>query len=187
MGVNIDLGLGDVGAAVVGGAFNYAGAQAANEMNYKIARKQMQFQERMSNTAYQRSMEDMKKAGLNPILAYGQGGASSPGGASATMQNEFSGAVSSAIDSLRARQEVKNLKAQQELLEAQERETYNRVALNNSQIENNLKDANLKAANSAKTLAETDKIKSDTVRAWVDTIGSNLNPIKFLLNRGSKE
>lgn len=59
--------------------------QQANQMNMQLASNQMNFQERMANTSYQRVVEDLKAAGLNPMLAYSQGGAQVPTGASATV------------------------------------------------------------------------------------------------------
>lgn len=52
--------------------------------NASEAEKNRQFQERMSNTSYQRMMEDLRQAGVNPYLAINQGGASSPGGSVAS-------------------------------------------------------------------------------------------------------
>ena len=49
----------------------------------------------MSNTSYQRAVEDMRKAGLNPILAYANGGASTPGGSGATITGASMGMPSS--------------------------------------------------------------------------------------------
>ncbi len=74
-------------------------AQQAMEFNAKEAQKTRDWQEMMSNTQYQRAMADMKKAGLNPILAYSQGGAGVPSGATASGYR-MSGASSGGSETL---------------------------------------------------------------------------------------
>lgn len=72
--------LGNIAGGVIGAQGAANNNSAMMNFNAQESQKNRDFQERMANTAYQRAMGDMRAAGLNPILAYSQGGAASPGG-----------------------------------------------------------------------------------------------------------
>jgi hypothetical protein len=80
-----------IGSAI-GGIFGYKGQKDTNVASAQQAQKQMDFQREMSNTAVQRRMADLKKAGINPILA-GSKEASSPAGAMAPVGNKAASAA----------------------------------------------------------------------------------------------
>lgn len=128
-------GLGSIGASL----FNMSSTEKTNEANSRQAELNREFQERMSNTAYQRGMSDMKAAGLNPILAYQKGPASSPSGSQAALTapriegNPLGEAVNSGLALRRANQEVQNM------------------ALTGENIKT---DTALKEANAAKTMTQ---------------------------------
>jgi len=102
-------------AATLGGAaLSTLGGIFGNKQQTNAANRQMDFQERMSNTAYQRAMTDMKKAGLNPMLAYQKGGASTPSGAQPNIKNVLESAPTSAANYVAAKQasaQIKNTEA----------------------------------------------------------------------------
>lgn len=137
---------------IVPGALDLLGGVLGNSSARSAARDQRNFEERMSSTAYQRAVVDMRKAGLNPALAYGQGGASTPSAGIADVSRNLLG---SAVNSAQAGRRT----AGQLDVMAQT------VANLKSSSAKNTAEAGLAQANSAKTAVETSILKAGMPRA----------------------
>lgn len=174
---------GPSGAAIggsIGASLDSSSAQReANKTNRAISESQMKFQERMSNSAHQRQVADMRAAGLNPMLAAGMGGSSSPSGAAATMQSEdpqMQQVVSTALETKRLAQDLANAKATEKQIKQQTKKTQTETTL----LKANAPTAKLKhtlgnmAVKEVESMSSTAKATRSNLTDWRHHLQNNL-------------
>jgi len=127
---------GPIIGSAISGALGLFGGKKQNEEAQLASAQQMAFQERMSNTAHQREVADLRAAGLNPILSANKG-ASSPSGSTYTPQNVGETTARSAAQGAAMASQVQLNKAQIENIQAQTAVNSAEAALKMQEVKSN--------------------------------------------------
>ncbi|SQN81026.1 Uncharacterised protein [Escherichia coli] len=138
---------GAIGSALLGAHSAKASADRANKITMDLAKNGIQYR-----------VQDLRKAGLNPILAVtGSGGLGSvsSSGIQAAQPADFSGAVSSAVAAFDALTKRQQQQVAKEGIESQ-------IALQRNQIANSAADVRLKDAQAAAALQNVENMKTQS-------------------------
>lgn len=166
--------------------FNAQEAELARAFSREEAATARAWQERMANTSYQRAMSDMRAAGLNPLLAYSQGGAATPSGAMAASSAASGPAASASMPGNPTRSGVatafqsatiRNLREQNKLIakQAQHVEQQTRTERENTRVKRTEADMNevkRKAYELANPLME--RITPEAIEETLSNVGSSV-------------
>lgn len=142
------------GASLIGSAMAADSAEKSNATNIRMARMQQNFQRNQRRTAYQTAVHDLARAGLNPMLAYSQGGAPAMSGASARVEPTIKG--NPGAEAFASAMAAKRQDAELEVMQ--------------TQAEKNKSEASLSSAQTAKVAAETEGVPIGIAHTQQDTI-----------------
>jgi hypothetical protein len=116
--------------ALIAGGASILGSYMRNKAAKSASARQMAFQKDMSDTSYQRSMADMKKAGLNPILAGKVGGASTPTGSTYNPENIMQNAANTAFSVANAQNMIQQERLNRQNADYFDKKPYGSAVLN---------------------------------------------------------
>lgn len=169
-----------VAAAGIAAAATIGGGLLSNSASAKAARKSIAFQREMAQNAHQYEVEDLRKAGLNPILSAMGRGASASGGAMPTFRNPAEGLAATALSAKRMKEEIANMKVTNNLIRQQTQAT---VAQGNKAYYEAETIKNMLPAAKAEGEFWKQDVDNDGVMKWLEKLGINANTAKMFLKR----